>query len=207
MNRRRSRQDSPRGCAPSARATSTASGSTASRFGATVESVSLSGSTLSPDVVPRYLRSLAADPALKGGQIDEFVIEKSPGPPDVPRRTPGPGDPREAGRGEVVMAASPLRHALRSAVAARTRVRGDRDPRRAGGFVGFAADGTAAPQAQRARGGARERQRLRRDAAERRRLGSAPGVDQARRRAADPVAGPRRATRQHRQRLRVLDSA
>ena len=47
-------------------------------LGATVESVSLSGSTLSPDVVPRYLRSLAADPALKGGQIDEFVIEKSP---------------------------------------------------------------------------------------------------------------------------------
>lgn len=48
-------------------------------LGATVESVSLSGSTLSPDVVPRYLRSLAADPALKGGQIDEFIIEKSPG--------------------------------------------------------------------------------------------------------------------------------
>lgn len=48
-------------------------------LGSTVESVSLSGSTLSPEVVPRYLRSLAADPALKGGQIDEFVIEKSPG--------------------------------------------------------------------------------------------------------------------------------
>lgn len=48
-------------------------------LGSTVESVSLSGSTLSPDVVPRYLRSLASDPALKGGQIDEFVIEKSPG--------------------------------------------------------------------------------------------------------------------------------
>jgi competence protein ComEC len=46
-------------------------------FGATVESVGVSGSTLSPDVVPRYLRSLASDPALKGGQIDEFVIEKS----------------------------------------------------------------------------------------------------------------------------------
>ena len=48
-------------------------------FGSTVESVSLSGSTLSPEVVPRYLRSLASDPALKGGQIDEFIIEKSPG--------------------------------------------------------------------------------------------------------------------------------
>lgn len=48
-------------------------------FGSTVESVSLSGSTTSPDVVPRYLRSLAADPALKGGQIDEFVIERHTG--------------------------------------------------------------------------------------------------------------------------------
>jgi len=48
-------------------------------FGSKVEAVSLSGSTLSPDVVPRYLRSLASDPALKGGQIDEFIIEKSPG--------------------------------------------------------------------------------------------------------------------------------
>ena len=45
-------------------------------LGANVESVSVSGSTLSPDSVPRYLRSLAQDPALKGGQIDEFIIEK-----------------------------------------------------------------------------------------------------------------------------------
>ena len=45
-------------------------------LGADVGSVSISGSTMSPDSVPRYLRSLAADPALKGGQIDEFIIEK-----------------------------------------------------------------------------------------------------------------------------------
>jgi hypothetical protein len=45
-------------------------------LGATVASVSIAGSTLSPDSVPRYLRSLAADPALRGGQIDEFIIEK-----------------------------------------------------------------------------------------------------------------------------------
>jgi hypothetical protein len=45
-------------------------------LGSTVQSVSVSGSTLSPDNVPRYLRSLAQDPALKGGQIDDFVIEK-----------------------------------------------------------------------------------------------------------------------------------
>lgn len=45
-------------------------------LGPTVQSVSVSGSTLSPDSVPRYLRSLAQDPALKGGQIDDFVIEK-----------------------------------------------------------------------------------------------------------------------------------
>jgi hypothetical protein len=48
-------------------------------FGSTVAAVSVSGSTLSPEAVPRYLRSLASDPALKGGQIDEFIIEKSLG--------------------------------------------------------------------------------------------------------------------------------
>jgi hypothetical protein len=45
-------------------------------FGARVESIGMSGSTLAPELVPRYLQSLAADPALQGGQIDEFVIEK-----------------------------------------------------------------------------------------------------------------------------------
>lgn len=45
-------------------------------MGANVDAVSVSGTTLSPDSVPRYLRSLAQDPALKGGKIDEFVIEK-----------------------------------------------------------------------------------------------------------------------------------
>jgi hypothetical protein len=45
-------------------------------LGADVRSVSISGSTLAPDAVPRYLRSLATDPALKGGQIDEFIIQK-----------------------------------------------------------------------------------------------------------------------------------
>lgn len=48
-------------------------------LGAGVESISISGSTMSPDSVPRYLRSLAADPALRGGQIDEFIIEKPAG--------------------------------------------------------------------------------------------------------------------------------
>jgi hypothetical protein len=48
-------------------------------LGADVESVSVSGSTVTPDAVPRYLRSLAQDPALKGGQIDEFVIERPKG--------------------------------------------------------------------------------------------------------------------------------
>jgi hypothetical protein len=45
-------------------------------LGSDVSSVSISGSTMSPDSVPRYLRSLAGDPALRGGQIDEFIIEK-----------------------------------------------------------------------------------------------------------------------------------
>jgi hypothetical protein len=48
-------------------------------LGSTVAAVSVSGSTLSPEAVPRYLRSLASDPALKGGQIDEFIIEKTAG--------------------------------------------------------------------------------------------------------------------------------
>ena len=55
-------------------------------FGSSVESVSVSGSTVSPDSVPRYLRSLAQDPALKGGQIDEFVIERPKG-----KKSPGSG--------------------------------------------------------------------------------------------------------------------
>lgn len=48
-------------------------------LGAKVEYVGLSGSAVSPDLVPRYLRSLAQDPALKGGQIDDFVIERRKG--------------------------------------------------------------------------------------------------------------------------------
>ncbi|HEY6124907.1 MAG TPA: hypothetical protein VIV63_09655 [Steroidobacteraceae bacterium] len=57
-------------------------------FGSDARSVTVSGSTLSPGTVPRYLRSLAADPALEGGQIDEFVIEK-------------PGDPKTGGSGRL----------------------------------------------------------------------------------------------------------
>jgi hypothetical protein len=45
-------------------------------LGADVRQVAIGGSTMSPDTVPRYLRSLAGDPALKGGEIDEFIIEK-----------------------------------------------------------------------------------------------------------------------------------
>ena len=46
-------------------------------LGASAESIGMSGSTLAPELVPRYLQSLAGDPALKGGRIDEFVIEKA----------------------------------------------------------------------------------------------------------------------------------
>ena len=45
-------------------------------LGADVSQIAIGGSTMSPDTVPRYLRSLAGDPALKGGHIDEFIIEK-----------------------------------------------------------------------------------------------------------------------------------
>jgi Tfp pilus assembly protein PilN len=60
-------------------------------LGANVESVSVSGSTLSPDSVPRYLRSLAQDPALKGGKIDEFIIEKPTSKTKDGKNIPGSG--------------------------------------------------------------------------------------------------------------------
>jgi hypothetical protein len=53
-------------------------------LGPTAEQVGVAGSTLSADSVPRYLRSLAQDPALKGGKIDDFVIQK----PDAKRKAP-----------------------------------------------------------------------------------------------------------------------
>jgi hypothetical protein len=46
-------------------------------LGDKIEAIGMSGSTLAPELVPRYLQSLAGDPALKGGRIDEFVIEKT----------------------------------------------------------------------------------------------------------------------------------
>ena len=46
-------------------------------LGGTSNAMSLSGTTVSPTLVPQYLRNLATDPALRGAQIDEFVIEQS----------------------------------------------------------------------------------------------------------------------------------
>lgn len=45
-------------------------------LGAGRDSMSLTGAALAPDLVPRYLQSLAADPALSGGEIDDFVIDR-----------------------------------------------------------------------------------------------------------------------------------
>ena len=56
-------------------------------MGPSVASVAVSGSTLMPESVPLYLRSLAKDPALSGGQIDDFVIEK----PRLKNGKPVPG--------------------------------------------------------------------------------------------------------------------
>ncbi len=50
-------------------------------LGARRDTMSLSGGTLTPDLVPLYLQSLANDPALSGGQIDNFVIDR-PTEPD-----------------------------------------------------------------------------------------------------------------------------
>jgi hypothetical protein len=45
-------------------------------LGASRDAMSLTGAALAPDLVPRYLRSLADDPALSGGEIDNFVIDR-----------------------------------------------------------------------------------------------------------------------------------
>ena len=45
-------------------------------LGDTANALSLSGTTVNPALVPEYLRNLARDPALRGTQIDEFVIEQ-----------------------------------------------------------------------------------------------------------------------------------
>jgi hypothetical protein len=54
-------------------------------FGASPKSIGMRGTTLSPATVPQYLRNLALDPALKGGQIDEFVIERAVKGPEAGR--------------------------------------------------------------------------------------------------------------------------
>ena len=51
-------------------------------LGGTANALSLSGTTVNPTLVPEYLHNLAADPALRGAQIDEFVIEQ-PSPKSV----------------------------------------------------------------------------------------------------------------------------
>jgi len=48
-------------------------------LGGTSNALSLSGTTLSPTLVPQYLHNLAGDPALRGAKIDEFVIEQPVG--------------------------------------------------------------------------------------------------------------------------------
>jgi hypothetical protein len=51
-------------------------------LGGTANALSLSGTTVNPTLVPEYLHNLATDPALRGAQIDEFVIEQ-PSPKSV----------------------------------------------------------------------------------------------------------------------------
>ena len=45
-------------------------------LGGTANAMSLSGTAVSPTLVPQYLHNLATDAALRGAQIDEFVIEQ-----------------------------------------------------------------------------------------------------------------------------------
>jgi Tfp pilus assembly protein PilN len=51
-------------------------------LGGNANALSLSGTTMSATLVPQYLHNLAADPALRGAQIDEVVIEQ-PAPTQV----------------------------------------------------------------------------------------------------------------------------
>jgi hypothetical protein len=46
-------------------------------LGGTANALNLSGTAMSPALVPQYLRSLASDPALRGAQIDDFTIGQS----------------------------------------------------------------------------------------------------------------------------------
>jgi hypothetical protein len=45
-------------------------------LGSASGSMGLSGGTLDPDLVPRYLKALASEPALKGTRFDDFSIER-----------------------------------------------------------------------------------------------------------------------------------
>ena len=45
-------------------------------LGSASGSLGLSGQTLNPDLVPRYLKALASEPALKGTRFDDFSIER-----------------------------------------------------------------------------------------------------------------------------------
>ena len=45
-------------------------------LGSASSSLGLSGGTLNPDLVPRYLKALASEPALKGTRFDDFSIER-----------------------------------------------------------------------------------------------------------------------------------
>lgn len=48
-------------------------------LGSASGSMGLSGGTLNPDLVPRYLKALASEPALKGTRFDDFSIERQKG--------------------------------------------------------------------------------------------------------------------------------
>jgi hypothetical protein len=69
------------------------------KLSGTSAGMSLQGATTNPDIVPVYLRSLAADAALAGTRFDEFVIERaqerhseqsSESPPELPKRAASP---------------------------------------------------------------------------------------------------------------------
>jgi hypothetical protein len=53
-------------------------------------SMSLAGEVMSPDEVPRYLRSLATEPTLAGMRFESLAIERPQSQPPAPRHTRSP---------------------------------------------------------------------------------------------------------------------
>jgi Tfp pilus assembly protein PilN len=67
------------------------------KLSGTSTSMSLQGATANADIVPVYLRSLAADAALAGTRFDEFVIQRAEVAKSEPAAEPESGEAKRSG--------------------------------------------------------------------------------------------------------------